>query len=31
MMTRANDVKQIMRAIPSPYLVVVALYGKKVI
>lgn len=27
MMTHANDVKQIMRDIPSPYLVVVALYG----
>ena len=31
MMTHANDVKQIMRDIPSPYLVLVALYGKKVI
>lgn len=27
MMTHANDVQQIMRDIPSPYLVVVALYG----
>lgn len=27
MMTHANDVRQIMRDIPSPYLVVVALYG----
>lgn len=31
MMTHVNDVKQIMRDIPSPYLVVVALYGTKVI